>query len=147
MLKYLKKITMKIEPGRYIVGSSGTLLTTITNISKTPSKKFVGVDSGFNHFIRPILYGAFHEIINASKISGLTEEVVVVGNICESGDIFSRTKDSVIRSITEPKIGDCIAIMDTGAYGYSMSHQFNTRPRPPEVLLDGNKITARFLVN
>ena len=99
-LSYGKKITMKIEPGRYIVGSSGTLLTTITNISKTPSKKFVGVDSVFNHFIRPILYGAFHEIINASKISGLTEEVVVVGNICECGDIFSRTKDSVIRSIT-----------------------------------------------
>ena len=131
---YGRSLRMKIEPGRFIVGPSGTLLTRVTNISSTPTRKFVGVDSGFNHFIRPTLYGAFHRIINASSMDGDEEEVVVVGNICESGDIFSREGERITRVINALRTGDCVAILDAGAYGMSMASQYNLRELPAEIL-------------
>ena len=88
---YGREISMKIEPGKLLVGPAGILLTTVTNITDTPKHRFVGVDSGFNHLLRPTLYGSYHKILNASRYSGDEEDVVVVGYICESGDIFSRS--------------------------------------------------------
>ena len=132
---YGRDITMKIEPGKFLVGPAGILLTTVTNITDTPKYRFVGVDSGFNHLVRPTMYGSYHKILNASRISGEEEDVVVVGNICESGDIFSRSGEEIKRNLPSPEIGERLAFLDVGAYGFSMSSQYNLRPRPAEVLV------------
>ncbi len=132
---YGRDLKMKIEPGKLLVGPAGILLTTVTNISDTPKHRFVGVDSGFNHLLRPTMYGAYHKIINAGCASGNEEDVVVVGNICESGDILSKSGDEIIRSLPKAKIGEVLAFLDVGAYGLSMSSQYNFRPRPAEVLV------------
>ncbi|HHZ79482.1 MAG TPA: hypothetical protein EYN57_11225 [Candidatus Lambdaproteobacteria bacterium] len=126
---------MKIEPGKFLVGPAGILLTTVTNITDTPKYRFVGVDSGFNHLVRPTMYGSYHKILNASRFSGEEEDVVVVGNICESGDIFSRSGEEIKRNLPSPEIGERLAFLDVGAYGFSMSSQYNFRPRPAEVLV------------
>lgn len=133
--KYRAQLKMKIEPGRYLVGPAGTLLATVTDISETPQYRFVGIDTGFNHLIRPILYGSYHRIINATRGDLPHEEVVVAGNICESGDIFSRAEDGVTRKLSCPEIGNRIAILDAGAYGMSMASNYNLRPLPAEVLV------------
>ncbi len=133
---YGRDLEMKIEPGKLLVGPAGILLTTVTNISETPKYRFVGVDSGFNHLLRPTIYGAYHRIINASSVSGNEEDIVVVGNICESGDILSRSGEEIQRRLPPPKIGDRLAFLDVGAYGMSMSSQYNFRPRPAEILVN-----------
>ena len=133
---YGRDLEMKIEPGKLLVGPAGILLTTVTNISETPKYRFVGVDSGFNHLLRPTIYGAYHRIINASCVSGNEEDIVVVGNICESGDILSRSGEEIRRRLPSPKIGDRLALLDVGAYGMSMSSQYNFRPRPAEILVN-----------
>ncbi|MDP7620823.1 MAG: hypothetical protein QGH27_02570, partial [SAR324 cluster bacterium] len=135
MKNYGRDLEMKIEPGKLLVGPAGILLTTVTNISETPKYRFVGVDSGFNHLLRPTIYGAYHRIINASCVSGNEEDIVVVGNICESGDILSRSGEEINRRLPSPKIGDRLAFLDVGAYGMSMSSQYNFRPRPAEILV------------
>ena len=132
---YGREISMKIEPGKLLVGPAGILLTTVTNITDTPKHRFVGVDSGFNHLLRPTLYGSYHKILNASRYSGDEEDVVVVGYICESGDIFSRSGDEIERKLPSPVIGERLAFLDAGAYGFSMSSQYNSRPRPAVVLV------------
>ena len=137
--KYGRDLEMKIEPGKLLVGPAGILLTTVTNISETPKFRFVGVDSGFNHLLRPTIYGAYHRIINASCVSGNEEDIVVVGNICESGDILSRSGKEIQRRLPSPKIGDRLAFLDVGAYGMSMSSQYNFRPRPAEILVKEGK--------
>ncbi len=136
---YGRSLQMKIEPGRLLVGPAGTLLVTVTNITNTPNHRFVGVDSGFNHLVRPTMYGAYHKIKNASRIKGEEKSVVIVGYICESGDIFSRSGDQIARSLISPEIGDHLLILDAGAYGMSMSSQYNSRPRPAEVLVNEGK--------
>ena len=135
MKNYGRDLEMKIEPGKLLVGPAGILLTTVTNISETPKYRFVGVDSGFNHLLRPTIYGAYHRIINASCVSGNEEDIVVVGKICESGDILSRSGEEISRRLPSPKIGDRLAFLDVGAYGMSMSSQYNLRPRPAEILV------------
>lgn len=127
---YGKKLTMVFEPGRYLVCEAGTLLATVTDIKKTPFKTFVGVDSGFNHLVRPVMYGAEHQILNASRVRGAKEVVSVAGNICESGDLFAKQ-----RKLTRFKEGDILAILNVGAYGFSMSSNYNSRPKPAEVLV------------
>ena len=136
---YGNNLQMKIEPGRFLIGPSGILLATVTNITDTPKYRFVGVDTGFNHLIRPTLYGSYHKIINASSNLSIQKDVVVVGNICESGDILSRSDGKIKRRLHSPKIGERIAFLDVGAYGYSMSSQYNLRPRPAEVLVKDGK--------
>ena len=136
---YGRDLQMKIEPGRLLVGPAGVLLATVTNITDTPKHKFVGVDTGFNHLIRPTMYGAYHKILNASCNSSVEKDVVVVGNICESGDILSSSGEQIKRSIPSPKTGDRLAFLDAGAYGFSMSSQYNLRPRPAEVLVQDGK--------
>ncbi len=132
---YGRDLLMKIEPGRLLIGPVGVLLATVTNITNTPKNSFVGVDTGFNHLVRPTMYGSYHKILNANRISSTEKDVVVVGNICESGDILSRSGDDFIRKLSSPVIDDRLAFLDAGAYGFSMSSQYNFRPRPAEVLV------------
>ncbi|MBC8260031.1 MAG: diaminopimelate decarboxylase [SAR324 cluster bacterium] len=134
-----RDLVMKIEPGKLLIGPAGLLLTTVTNITETPKYRFVGVDSGFNHLVRPTMYGSYHKILNASRCTGEEKDVVIVGYICESGDIFSRSGEEIHRSLPSPKVGEHLAILDAGAYGISMSSQYNFRPRPAEVLVQGGQ--------
>lgn len=129
-----------IEPGRYLVAESGYFLVTVRDVKHTPKFTFVGVDSGFNHLIRPMAYGSYHPIVNASKMHGGEKEIVLAGYLCESGDVFTRDEHGpVARKIAMPEIGDVVAILIAGAYGFAMASQYNSQPRPAEVLVDGGK--------
>ncbi|MGQ9623888.1 MAG: diaminopimelate decarboxylase [Candidatus Bathycorpusculaceae bacterium] len=128
------------EPGRYIVSEAGILLTRVNAVKQTFNRGFVGVDAGFHTLIRPVMYGSYHHILVANKLNMLpTEKYDVVGPLCESGDILA--KEHVLPSISE---GDLLAILNAGAYGFSMSSQYNSRPRPAEVLVkDGHYALVR----
>jgi len=131
---YGKELTLMTEDGRYYVAQAGHFLVKVNTIKETPRYKFVGTDSGFNHLVRPALYGSYHEIINASNVEGRKEKVSIAGNVCESGDLFAKN-----REITKPKEGDILSIENSGAYGSSMASNYNSRPRPAEVLVKGGK--------
>jgi len=133
---YKKRVTLVLEPGRFLVAESGILLTRITAIKQNPKYKFIGLDTGFNHLMRPILYKAYHEIQLVGDKRKKRENVSICGNICESGDIFVKNIE-----LPELKEDDLLAIKNVGAYGYSMASQYNSRVRPPEVLVDSNKVT------
>ncbi len=138
--KYGRDLEFCFEPGKYLTAEAGYLLIKVTNRKETPLYKFVGTDSGFNHLIRPILYGSYHNIINCSNTGGKAEEVVIAGNICESGDVFTVGPDGPEpRNIPEARIGDILAITHAGSYGFTMASNYNSRPRPAEVLIEGGK--------
>jgi len=119
-----------LEPGRHIVADSTILLTRVNTIKKA-HKNFVGVDAGFNLLVRPAMYDAYHEIVVANKSNqGPGGTFTVVGPICESGDILASD-----RNLPKVEKGDLIAILDVGAYGFSMSSQYNGRPRCAEALV------------
>ncbi|MBS7652934.1 MAG: diaminopimelate decarboxylase [Candidatus Bathyarchaeia archaeon] len=120
-----------MEPGRFLVAEAGVLLTKVNTLKSTPSKRYAEVDAGFNTIMRPTLYGSYHHIIAAGKLDEPPmEEYDIVGPICESGDILARS-----RHLPKLAEGDLLAILCAGAYGYSMSSQYNSRPRPAEVLV------------
>jgi diaminopimelate decarboxylase len=124
-----------VEPGRYLVCDAAVLLTKVNTVKTTPFKKFVGVDAGFNTLIRPTMYGSYHPIIVANRLSHSEEETYdVVGPICESGDALAR--DRRLPKIAE---GDLLAVLNAGAYGFAMSSQYNSRPRAAEVLVKDGK--------
>lgn len=128
-----KNITFKIEPGRYIVAESGFLFGRVNAVKYNYGKKYVGTDLGFNVLIRPVLYDSYHEvkIIKHNKSDNAEKELVnIVGNICESGDIIARD-----RLLTKAEEGDIIVVCCAGAYGFSMSSNYNCRLRPAEVLI------------
>ncbi|HEV7920369.1 MAG TPA: diaminopimelate decarboxylase [Thermoanaerobaculia bacterium] len=128
-----------LEPGRYVVAQAGTLLARITAKRISGGFEWIGCDTGFNHLVRPSKYGAYHHIVNASRDpGGVQRDVVVAGNICESGDVFTRDAGGhvVPRAIVDPHIGDLLAFRDAGAYGFSMASHYNARLLPPEVLVD-----------
>ncbi|MBM3262177.1 MAG: diaminopimelate decarboxylase [candidate division Zixibacteria bacterium] len=131
---YGRLLRLKLEPGRYLVAEAGTLLTRCNTVKTNRLKTFVGVDSGLHHLIRYPLYNAYHEIVNASCVSGELLVYDVCGQICESSDFFTRN-----RSISCIREGDTLAILNAGAYGFAMSSNYNSRPRPAEVLIDGDK--------
>ncbi|MBW2976324.1 diaminopimelate decarboxylase [Candidatus Woesearchaeota archaeon] len=138
--EYGKKLILAIEPGRYLVAESGFLLATANNIKETPKHKFAGTDTGFNHLIRPAMYCSHHEIINASNAEGEKEKYVIAGNLCESGDIFTRNEYGPEgREIPGIKEGDVLAVCNAGAYGFSMSSNYNSRPKPAEVIVGKKK--------
>jgi len=126
--------TMCIEPGRYIVGDASYLLTQVNTV-KQSYRKFVGVNAGFNTLLRPTMYGSYHHILVADKPEAEpSENIDVAGNVCESGDLFARD-----RPLPEIKEGDILAIMNAGAYAFSMASQYNSRPLPAEVMVcDGD---------
>jgi len=135
----LRKLDVRIlvEPGRFLVGNGGVLLTRVRYIKKTGAKKFAIVDAGMNDLIRPALYQSYHEIVpvcRASVSDAGTEKIDIVGPVCESGDFFALN-----REIPELHEGDLLAIMSAGAYGFVMASNYNSRPLPAEALVRGNK--------
>ena len=128
LLKYNKKIIL--EPGRFLIGKAGLMLTNVEYIKKSEHKNFVLVDAAMNDLMRPSLYNAFHEVINLSNTQDSNDIFDIVGPICETGDFLA--KDRNIKA----NQGDILAIMDAGAYGFSMSSNYNSRPRIPEVMVD-----------
>jgi diaminopimelate decarboxylase len=119
-----------IEPGRYLVAESGVILTRVTTLKSSPGRVFVGVDAGFNTLIRPAFYGSYHHIVNATGLNNPLRSYDVYGPLCESGDLFARG-----REIQEIREDDLLAIMNAGAYGYSMSSNYNSRLKPAEVMV------------
>ena len=127
-------VTLILEPGRVIVGNAGILLTEVQYIKETDTKKFVIVDSGMNDLIRPALYGSYQAIQPVVDNQAHKIVVDVVGPICESGDFFAKD-----REIPRPQRGDLLAVMSAGAYGFTMASNYNSHPKSPEVLVDGEK--------
>jgi diaminopimelate decarboxylase len=126
--------TLIIEPGRVIVGNAGILLTQVLYEKKTPSKQFMIVDAGMNDLVRPSLYGSYHSIQPVEKKNRKSLVVDVVGPICESSDFIARD-----RELPEMQPGEFMAVMSAGAYGFSMSSNYNSRVRAAEVLVKGDK--------
>ncbi|MBC6425835.1 MAG: diaminopimelate decarboxylase [Ekhidna sp.] len=131
--EYGKRLEIWFEPGRYLVGNAGLLLTTCVVRKRNGGTEFVGVDSGLNHLIRPMFYGAYHDVANISNPRGERKKYTVVGNVCE---IDNLAKD---RAIEEVREGDLIIFKSAGAYGYSMASTYNSRFRPAEVLIHKNE--------
>ncbi|MEO8067634.1 MAG: diaminopimelate decarboxylase [Flavobacteriales bacterium] len=117
------------EPGKFLVSESGVLLATVSQVKQTTATVFVGVDSGLNHLIRPMLYGSYHHILNVSNPEGKPRIYTVVGYICET-DTFGWD-----RKLPEVREGDILAFRNAGAYGMAMASNYNSRPRPAEVLV------------
>ena len=122
------KIELLMEPGRFIVGNAGVLLTRVIYIKETGTKTFAIVDAGMNDLVRPTLYGAYHEILPVRRKDAAKKIYDVVGPVCETGDFFAKD-----RSIEELRSGDLVAIKSAGAYGFVMASNYNSRPRPPEI--------------
>lgn len=134
--EYGSAVTFKIEPGRYVPAESAVLLGTANAVKYNGEKKFIGTDIGFNVLMRPVLYESHHdiEVYRANDVpSRKKEEVTVVGNICESGDILA--KDRLLPEIFED---DIIGVLDAGAYGFAMSSNYNSRLRPAEIMIMEN---------
>jgi len=125
-------VHLLLEPGRAIVGPAGVLLTSVVYRKTNAGKRFLVVDAAMNDMIRPALYGAYHEIVPVTMDAGKSEVVDIVGPVCETGDFFARDRELPI--VAE---GDLLAILDVGAYGMVLSSNYNTRPRPAEVLVAG----------
>lgn len=130
-------IRVLVEPGRFLVGNAGVLLTRIRYIKTTAAKKFAIVDAGMNDLIRPALYQSYHEIVPCrASVSDAIEKIDIVGPVCESGDFFA-----LDRGMPELHEGDLLAILSAGAYGFVMASNYNSRPLPAEVLVRGDKFT------
>lgn len=125
------------EPGRSIIGEAGVLITKVLYLKETHGKKFVVVDAGMNDLIRPSLYDAFHQIVPLDRKDGEQQQVDVVGPICETGDFLA--KDRLLPPVER---GDYLSVMTAGAYGYSLSSNYNSRLRPIEVWIDGNQVAV-----
>ncbi len=126
-------VTLILEPGRVIVGNAGILITEVLYLKEGEEKTFVVVDGGMNDLIRPALYGSYQAIRPVVERKGKMIVADVVGPICESGDFFAKD-----REIPRPQEGDLLAVMSAGAYGFTMSSNYNSRPRAPEILVDGD---------
>jgi diaminopimelate decarboxylase len=124
-----KKIQVWFEPGKYLVSECGYFVVKANVVKQTPATVFAGVNSGFNHLIRPMFYDAYHHIANISNPGGPERIYTVVGNICET-DTFAWD-----RKLNEVREGDCLVFYNAGAYGFEMSSQFNSRLRPAEVMV------------
>jgi diaminopimelate decarboxylase len=123
-----------IEPGRALVGDAGVLLTRVLYVKRGQQKNFIVVDAGMNDLMRPTLYGSYHEIVPVEPRPREKLTADVVGPLCETGDFLAQD-----REMADVAPGDLLAILTVGAYGYVLASNYNTRPRPAEVLVDGNK--------
>src|SRR5205807_4691754 len=128
-------VKLIIEPGRVLVGNAGILVTRVLYVKETDVKRFVVVDGAMNDLIRPVLYEAYHEILPAERHDSERLQIAdVVGPVCESGDFFARE-----RELPELERGELLAVMSAGAYGFVMASNYNSRPRAPEVIVDGSR--------
>ncbi len=147
-----RDLTAILEPGRYIVAQSGTLVAQVTAKRVSSGVEWIGCDTGFNHLVRPSKYGAYHHIVNASRGSSeslrdgfredrMAQGVVVSGNLCESSDIFTRDSNGspLPRRLDPVALGDLIAFCDAGAYGFSMASHYNARLLPAEVMVQNGQ--------
>lgn len=131
--QYGKQLQAWIEPGKFLVSEAGYLLVKTTVVKETPTLTFVGVNSGLNHLIRPMMYDAYHEITNISNPTGKEKKYNVVGYICETDTIGAD------RTLSEVREEDILAIHNAGAYAFSMASNYNSRVRPAEVLIENGK--------
>jgi diaminopimelate decarboxylase len=130
------KLKLIAEPGRVLVGNAGVLVTRVLYVKETDVKRFIIVDGAMNDLIRPVLYEAYHDIRPVERREGASLVTAdVVGPICESGDFFARD-----REMPEPREGDLLAVMSAGAYGFVMASNYNSRPRTPELMVDGGEV-------
>jgi diaminopimelate decarboxylase len=130
-------ITLILEPGRVIIGNAGILITRVLYTKSAKNKRFIIVDAGMNDLIRPTLYKSFHAIQPVTKIPSEMVVADLVGPVCETGDFFAKD-----REIPAFQSGDLLAIMSAGAYGFSMTSNYNSRPRPAEVMVKGNRFAV-----
>ena len=132
----LKPLGLKIliEPGRFMVGNAGALVSRVLYEKRGKEKVFKIIDAGMNDLIRPALYQGYHQIVPVTEPVGEeTEAVDIVGPICESGDFYAQGRD-----LPPVSAGDLIAVLSSGAYAFTMASNYNTRPMPAEVLVDGS---------
>ena len=134
-----RDVTMVLEPGKFLVSAAGHLLMQVTGVRETNGNTMAYVSSGFNHFLRPMSYGAYHHILNLSNPTGAVTKQDVVGYLCET-DTFATA-----RSLPEIRKGDVLCLLNAGAYGFTMASNYNARPRPAEVLIkdDGTAVLIR----
>lgn len=141
------KVELEIEPGRYLVAESGFLVTEVRAVKDMGAKHYVMVDAGFTELVRPAMYGSHHEMAayghDGQALGGQTIPSVVAGPLCESGDVFTQEEGGVVvtRDLPALAVGDYIVIQNAGAYGASMSSNYNSRPYCAEVMMDGDKVT------
>ena len=126
-----------LEPGRFLVGSAGVLLTRVLYRKHSGGKEFVVVDAGMNDLVRPSHYQAYHEIVELVEQGRPAARVDVVGPVCETGDFLA-----LDRTLPGLEAGDALAVLGAGAYGFVMASNYNSRPRPPEVMVDGGKVVG-----
>lgn len=131
---YGKPLQAWIEPGKFLVSEAGTLLVKTTVVKETPNLTFVGVNSGLNHLIRPMMYDAYHHVSNVSNPQAPAKQYNVVGYICETDTLAAE------RMLNEVREGDILAIHNAGAYGYTMASNYNARFRPAEVMVEDGKV-------
>ena len=135
-------VTLELEPGRYLVAESGVLVTEVRAVKDMGHNHFVMVDAGFSDLMRPSMYGSYHGMsvmtANGQDVSGALLDTVVGGPLCESGDVFTQGEGGVVlkRALPAAQVGNLVVIHDTGAYGASMSSNYNSRPLIPEVLIE-----------
>jgi len=131
----LDDITLLLEPGRFLVAQAGVLITRVLYVKKNGEKTFIITDAGMNDLIRPALYQAHHEIVPVAPRKGARKITAdIVGPVCETGDFFARDRELPLL-----RPGDLLAILDAGAYGHALASNYNSRPRPAEVLVEGKR--------
>ncbi|MFM8378192.1 MAG: diaminopimelate decarboxylase family protein, partial [Planctomycetia bacterium] len=140
------RLRLEIEPGRYLTAESGFVVTEVRAVKKQGTRKYMLVDAGFNTLARPVLYGSYHPMSlcpidakSAGDTAAETEDVAVGGPLCESGDIFTQTDGGFVatRPLPAARVGDLLVIEIAGAYGFVMASNYNSKPLPAEVLVDG----------
>ena len=142
------KVRLEIEPGRYLTGNAGVLVAEVRAVKKVAENYFVLVDAGFNELARPVLYGSHHDIsfltASGDTVTGPACPIAVAGPLCEAGDVFTQHDGGFVafRELPLPKVGDLAVVRDAGAYGATMSSNYNSRPLVPELLLDNGQLTV-----
>ncbi|WGS52027.1 diaminopimelate decarboxylase [Paraburkholderia sp. D15] len=139
------RVRLEIEPGRFLVAEAGLLVAEVHALNRRPAQQFALVDAGFNDLVRPSFYGSHHEM-TVLKRSGAPSDaapdaLAIAGPLCEAGDVFTQAAGGVVmnRTMPAPEVGDFVVFHDAGAYGASMSSNYNSRPLAPEVLLEGGE--------
>lgn len=139
------RVRLEIEPGRFLVAEAGVLVAEVHALNRRPTRQFALVDAGFNDLVRPSFYGSHHRmsVVNRSgePSAAALDSFAVAGPLCEAGDVFTQVEGGVVtsRSMPAPEVGDFVVFHDAGAYGASMSSNYNSRPLAPEVLLDAGE--------